>query len=461
MTVPFPQHAGKQDAYEALQSGDADEGQSDLPRVLVAGAAGTGKSHLLHGVLGGHEAPPLTGQPPLWFISTKYYTAQVELAEHTHTQPGAPPAAAAAEASATAAEVLNPQPEALLLVFSLADPTSLAAVQHLSHSLGEELLEAVEVKLLCATHADLLLPSTTTTSGSNLDPECLPTWVQDASMWAVEHGMELVLCCPTQPAVDARLQLDGDRQGVGRVVEALHAHTWPNLVMKPRGGGTVAVGQAGLAAAGVGAGAAAGSRDAGSGDQVEVQGETQQLLQQPVVGDEGGAQAQHHGEAGPDAGSVRERVGAAAGLGGAGYGGVGGAASGQAEANNGMGPGAQGGDSSGKAAGREKKEVEEQGGGDKDGGEEGVDEEDEVQMERLERLMEEMRCGCGAWGVGCCGGNGRRVGLPLGIAQQFASQVTAGTGEWAWSPRTGSGGGARPGYWAEADAGAGNHCGTW
>ena len=36
------------------------------------------------------------------------------------------------------------------------------------------------------------------------------------------------------PSVDARLELEGDAQGVARVREALEAHMWPGLVRKAR-----------------------------------------------------------------------------------------------------------------------------------------------------------------------------------------------------------------------------------
>ena len=41
--------------------------------------------------------------------------------------------------------------------------------------------------------------------------------------------------------MDARLELDGERQGVRRVLSALSAHMWPGLVMKERPGAAAAV----------------------------------------------------------------------------------------------------------------------------------------------------------------------------------------------------------------------------
>ena len=43
------------------------------------------------------------------------------------------------------------------------------------------------------------------------------------------------------PTVDARLELDGERQGVRRVLSALSAHVWPGLVMKDRPAAAAAV----------------------------------------------------------------------------------------------------------------------------------------------------------------------------------------------------------------------------
>ncbi|KAG2437530.1 hypothetical protein HYH02_011173 [Chlamydomonas schloesseri] len=94
-------------------------------------------------------------------------------------------------------------------------------------------LEAVEVKLLIGTHADALAP--TAGSAAELETAEQPTWFQEAADWSIKHGFELIICCPTAPTVDAALALDGDRQGVARVVEALQAHMWPNLELLARG----------------------------------------------------------------------------------------------------------------------------------------------------------------------------------------------------------------------------------
>ena len=52
-----------------------------------------------------------------------------------------------------------------------------------------------------------------------------------ALQWCIDHGFEHV------PATPPPQSEDGERVGVARVREALHAHTWPGLVAKPRGGG--------------------------------------------------------------------------------------------------------------------------------------------------------------------------------------------------------------------------------
>jgi hypothetical protein len=53
----------------------------------------------------------------------------------------------------------------------------------------------------------------------------------------VEHQLEYVEVCCTDAGADAELALeDGERQGVARVVEAMHAHMWPGLVRKQQTG---------------------------------------------------------------------------------------------------------------------------------------------------------------------------------------------------------------------------------
>lgn len=64
-------------------------------------------------------------------------------------------------------------------------------------------------------------------------------------MWLLRMAAQV--CC-TDAELDASLEWEGDAQGVRRLVQALEAHTWPGLVMKPRGGQVDAV------AAGVGNG---------------------------------------------------------------------------------------------------------------------------------------------------------------------------------------------------------------
>ncbi|GLC40714.1 hypothetical protein PLESTB_000030100 [Pleodorina starrii] len=181
------------------------------PCVLVAGASQVGKSCLRQGIT---NAVDLFNESSIsWTIQTKYYTAMVEVCE----------------AKADAGAVI-PQPEALVLVFSLEAPETLELAQSFSSQFD---LDTVGVKLLCGTHADAFLMSSGT--ASSLETASQPEWFQQAADWSVMNGFEFIICCPAVSTIDKELSLDGDRQGVARVVEALHAHTWPNLHLLPQG----------------------------------------------------------------------------------------------------------------------------------------------------------------------------------------------------------------------------------
>ncbi len=178
-----------------------------LPQMLVVGPSGAGKTVLTRAIV---SSPSDADGGVQWAISNKYYSARVAVQELG-------PDGAGPGGSNMAL------PEALVLVFSLTQPSSLPAAQALISALD---LEAVEVKLLVGTHADVFLGST---PPADLEAAAQPDWFQEALDWAVLNGFELIVCSTTEPGVDAQLQLDGDRQGVARVTEALHSHTWPGL----------------------------------------------------------------------------------------------------------------------------------------------------------------------------------------------------------------------------------------
>ncbi|GFR43117.1 hypothetical protein Agub_g4119 [Astrephomene gubernaculifera] len=180
------------------------------PLVLVAGAARTGKSTLVHSITG----KVATSQQKIsnWNIINKYYSANVVFCE-------------------TVGEKVSngSHPEALVLVFSLTDSGSFSHVQHVAKSFN---LEAIEVKLLCGTHADALLE--VDAAPERLETSLQKALYQEAASWSIEHRFEFIACCPGVPATDAVLALEGVQQGVRRVVEALQSHTWSNLTLAER-----------------------------------------------------------------------------------------------------------------------------------------------------------------------------------------------------------------------------------
>jgi len=47
--------------------------------------------------------------------------------------------------------------------------------------------------------------------------------------WCLRNKFELV---ELQEAGDPEFDTDGNKYGIERIIEALHAHTWPNIVLK-------------------------------------------------------------------------------------------------------------------------------------------------------------------------------------------------------------------------------------
>ena len=98
--------------------------------------------------------------------------------------------------------------EALLLVYD--SEAALAAACSWAEALGSQQCDAAEVRLCVSTGA------------------AVPAVEAAAAAWCLAHGYEHV-----PPPGDAA-ELPGEAQGGARVLEALHAHTWPGLVVKPR-----------------------------------------------------------------------------------------------------------------------------------------------------------------------------------------------------------------------------------
>lgn len=47
--------------------------------------------------------------------------------------------------------------------------------------------------------------------------------------WCVQNKFELVELDQTG---DSESDIEGNKYGIDRIIEALHAHTWPNIVLK-------------------------------------------------------------------------------------------------------------------------------------------------------------------------------------------------------------------------------------
>lgn len=120
------------------------------------------------------------------------------------------------------------QHDAIVLVCGADDPATFTRVRQWAEANGAS---GAAICLLVVNKADKELDGS---GGGGGDPSggegraVLPAGAE----WCLDHGFEYVEAAAGAPVLDAALSLDGDRQGVARVREALEAHMWPGLELK-------------------------------------------------------------------------------------------------------------------------------------------------------------------------------------------------------------------------------------
>ncbi len=232
---------GKSTLIQALCSNDSSS-TTTAGRAAAAAAAAT-------------APPPARAAPQqVLHLDTKYYTADAAVRVRSLHDDD--------EQQEEADE-----PDAVVLVFAAADAASLAAAQRWA---AARTAPAADVQLLVANKCDALVSRPAGGAAAEREGLYGGAAVPAAAAWCLDNGFEYVEAAAGAPAADAALCLDGDRQGVARVREALEAHAWPGLSLKGRGG---------CAAATAGGAEAAGSVEPadGSGDEVVAPPQASQL----------------------------------------------------------------------------------------------------------------------------------------------------------------------------------------
>lgn len=250
-----------------MRSGDMAPPQ---PVVLFVGTLGAGKSTIAGRLLGSDEQQ----LPSTWRMDNKYYSAEVSL--HELDVPSAHASAGSSVGLETQAACSHA--EAVVLVVDASQQGSFHAVRTWAEGVGQALMEGAQVHLLLAAKVDLLLPPQSESqsqhpaagSGAGLEAGATsrqgseegqvldrPEWLLSAADWCAEGGVEYIEVCGSDAGLDAQLQLDGEGQGVARVVEALQSHMWPGMRLKERGAHGQGEGR-GLAGAGAAAGPSGG-----------------------------------------------------------------------------------------------------------------------------------------------------------------------------------------------------------
>ncbi|CAN1256478.1 hypothetical protein LINPERPRIM_LOCUS9333 [Linum perenne] len=230
------------------------------PGILIVGSSGVGKRTVLSRLLSLDLDDDLDSDSQLlvrgWTIDTKYYAADVSVWV----------------AHLTDGFRIENFPDrrrlaALVMVFDATDPSSLASVQDWVSSTD---IHEFEILLCVGNKVDLVsghpvhqeyrrrlmrrqqklkLEQSSTcefgiteTEGTNLldekeeeeeEEEEHSSQIRKSCLeWCTERNIEYIEACASNPEFDKCLSVDGDSQGIERLLGALSAHMWPGMVLK-------------------------------------------------------------------------------------------------------------------------------------------------------------------------------------------------------------------------------------
>ncbi|KAH7432863.1 hypothetical protein KP509_07G043900 [Ceratopteris richardii] len=231
--------------------------EENWPRILLAGPPNVGKRSILQRLLamGKVKGSPFSSSgihSHGWMLETKYYTADVCISTASLVD---------AETRENAkAYVSSNQCQALVLIFDLSNFSTFDTIQEWVTAIDRQHLEI----LLCVGNKADRLPDhfahreyrrrlqkkgesssephpefwdfgIQETDGSGLlsDKENSADQLRGICMdWCSEHGIEYLEACALDHLFDRCISIEGDSQGLNRVLGALSAHMWPGLNLK-------------------------------------------------------------------------------------------------------------------------------------------------------------------------------------------------------------------------------------
>ncbi|KAI3438215.1 hypothetical protein D9Q98_000652 [Chlorella vulgaris] len=187
---------------------------SDTPgRILVLGTAAVDHHRLLASVTGQGSVQHVQDSHT-WRLDNKYYSAEVQFDVRHVGEPAGP--------------VLldSSSYEAVLLVFDADHPASFDSVRHWYETAGGE---SVAIRLAVRTRAAVQ------TLGTGNEQLGSSRCMAEAESWCADQLVELVDASGVQQSeeADAAARAEGEAVGVQRIREALEAHMWPGLQLKP------------------------------------------------------------------------------------------------------------------------------------------------------------------------------------------------------------------------------------
>lgn len=222
------------------------------PGVLMVGSPNVGKRTLLSRLLSvDFEDSSDSSLDVLaygWTLNTKYYTADVSIwMAHLHNE------------FSVGTQSMYDRVAALVMVFDMNDLSSFVALKKWVSSMDIQKFEI----LLCIGNKVDLLPGHSAhveyrrrllklgesgddpnfefseygiseTEGSSLlgDEEPSSEIKRSCMEWCLENNIEYIEACASNTEFDKCLSIDGDSQGVERLLGALSAHMWSGMILK-------------------------------------------------------------------------------------------------------------------------------------------------------------------------------------------------------------------------------------